>query len=115
MGAVVGYFGLAYSLRRQHARSASAGTHRLMHTFNLWSIVKRCERPPRAALGALVMLCALIWGWTQAQTNLDSNGVDMDRERAAFVDNSLKYEATLRFVNGSVRTILDAMKSHNSA
>ena len=71
MGAVVGYFGLAYSLRRQHARSAGAGTHRLMHTFNLWSIVKRCERPPRAALGALVMLCALIWGWTQAQTNLD--------------------------------------------
>ena len=51
----------------------------------------------------------------QAQTNLDSNGVDMDRERASFVDNSLKYEATLRFINGSVRTMLDAMKSHNSA
>lgn len=51
----------------------------------------------------------------QSQTHVDSNGVDMDRERAAFVDNSLKYEATLRFVNGSVRTILDAMKSHNSA
>jgi flagellar basal-body rod protein FlgB len=57
---------------------------------------------------------ARIWA-LQAQTNLDSNGVDMDRERAAFVDNSLKYEATLRFVNGSVRTILDAMKSHNAA
>ena len=47
-----------------------------------------------------------------AQTNLDSNSVDMDRERAAFVDNSVKYEATLRFINGSVRTILDSMKSH---
>lgn len=48
----------------------------------------------------------------QAQTSLDSNGVDMDRERAAFADNALKYEATLRFVSGSVRTMLDAMRSH---
>jgi flagellar basal-body rod protein FlgB len=51
----------------------------------------------------------------QAQTNLDSNGVDMDRERAAFADNAVRYEATLRFVNGSVRNVLDAMKSHNAA
>ena len=50
-----------------------------------------------------------------SQTNLDSNSVDMDRERAAFVDNSVKYEATLRFINGSVRTMLDAMKSHHSS
>ncbi|MCZ8236242.1 MAG: flagellar basal body rod protein FlgB [Inhella sp.] len=51
----------------------------------------------------------------QAQTSADSNGVDMDRERASFVDNALKYEATLRFINGSVRTTLDAMRSHNAA
>jgi flagellar basal-body rod protein FlgB len=49
-----------------------------------------------------------------AQTNLDGNTVDMDRERAAFVDNAVKYEATLRFVNGSVRSLMDAMKSHQS-
>lgn len=47
-----------------------------------------------------------------SQTNLDGNSVDMDRERAAFVDNALKYESTLRFINGSVRHLLDAMKSH---
>jgi flagellar basal-body rod protein FlgB len=46
-----------------------------------------------------------------AQTNLDSNTVDMDRERASFAENSVKYEATLRFINGSVRSMLDAMKS----
>ena len=46
-----------------------------------------------------------------SQTNLDRNTVDMDRERAAFADNALKYESTLRFINGSVRTALDAMKS----
>jgi len=48
-----------------------------------------------------------------AQTNLDDNSVDMDRERAAFADNSVKYEATLRFINNSVRTTLDAMKSYH--
>ena len=48
-----------------------------------------------------------------AQTNLDSNSVDMDRERAAFAHNATQYEATLRFINASVRTTLDAMKSHH--
>jgi flagellar basal-body rod protein FlgB len=46
-----------------------------------------------------------------SQSNLDGNSVDMDRERASFADNSVKYEATLRFINGQVRTLLDAMKS----
>jgi flagellar basal-body rod protein FlgB len=45
-----------------------------------------------------------------AQTSLDGNSVDMDRERAAFADNSVKYEATLRFINSGVRTMLDAIK-----
>ena len=45
-----------------------------------------------------------------SQTNLDSNSVDMDRERAAMADNSVKYEATLRFINTGVRTMLDAIK-----
>jgi flagellar basal-body rod protein FlgB len=47
---------------------------------------------------------------TPAQTNLDRNTVDMDRERASFADNSVRYEATLRFINGGVRTMLDAIK-----
>jgi flagellar basal-body rod protein FlgB len=48
-----------------------------------------------------------------AQTNLDGNTVDMDRERATFADNAVKYEAALRFLNSGARTMLDAMKSHN--
>jgi flagellar basal-body rod protein FlgB len=47
---------------------------------------------------------------TPSQTNLDRNTVDMDRERASFADNSVKYEATLRFINSGVRTMLDAIK-----
>ena len=50
-----------------------------------------------------------------AQTNLDSNTVDMDRERASFVESSVKYEATLRFISGQVKTTMDAMKSPNAA
>jgi len=46
---------------------------------------------------------------TASQTNLDRNTVDMDRERASFADNSVKYEATLRFINGNVRTVLSAI------
>ena len=46
-----------------------------------------------------------------SQTNLDSNTVDMDRERASFADNSVKYEASLRFINYDVRNMLDSMKS----
>lgn len=45
-----------------------------------------------------------------SQTNLDRNTVDLDRERAAFADNTVKYEASLRFLNGSVRTMLEAIK-----
>ena len=46
---------------------------------------------------------------TPGQTNLDRNTVDMDRERASFADNTVKYEATLRFINSSVRTQLSAI------
>jgi flagellar basal-body rod protein FlgB len=48
-----------------------------------------------------------------SQDSIDRNTVDMDRERATFADNSVRYEATLRFINSGVRTMLDAMKSHN--
>ena len=45
-----------------------------------------------------------------AQTNLDRNTVDMDRERANFADNTVRYEATLRFINGDVRKLLSAIR-----
>ncbi|MDO9235038.1 MAG: flagellar basal body rod protein FlgB [Aquabacterium sp.] len=46
---------------------------------------------------------------TPSQTNLDRNTVDMDRERANFADNTIHYEATLRFINGQVRTLNTAI------
>ncbi len=44
------------------------------------------------------------------QPSIDGNTVDLDRERASFADNSLRYEATLRFINGSVRNVLSAIR-----
>ena len=44
-----------------------------------------------------------------SQTNLDRNTVDMDRERASFADNTVKYEATLRFIGNHVKTTLSAI------
>ena len=46
----------------------------------------------------------------QTQPSLDKNTVDMDRERANFVDNAVRYEATLRFINGNAKTMLSAIQ-----
>ncbi len=45
----------------------------------------------------------------QTQPRQDGNSVDLDRERASFVDNSVRYESTLRFINGHVKTMLSAI------
>lgn len=46
---------------------------------------------------------------TPDQPALDGNTVDLDRERAQFADNATRYEATLRFINSDVRTMLSAI------
>lgn len=46
----------------------------------------------------------------QTQPAVDGNSVDLDRERANFVDNSVRYESTLRFINGHSRTLLSAIQ-----
>ena len=46
---------------------------------------------------------------TPTQTALDANSVDLDTERAAFADNTVRYEASLRFINGQIRTLMTAI------
>ena len=46
----------------------------------------------------------------QTQPSQDGNSVDLDRERASFVDNSVRYESTLRFINSHVKTMLSAIQ-----
>jgi flagellar basal-body rod protein FlgB len=43
------------------------------------------------------------------QAALDGNSVDLDTERAAFAENSIRYEASLRFLNGQIKTMLTAI------
>ncbi len=50
---------------------------------------------------------------TPLQTSLDGNSVDMDMERASFADNTLRYEANLRFLNGQIRTLMTAISGNN--
>lgn len=44
------------------------------------------------------------------QPSIDGNTVDMDVERAQFVDNSVRYEAAVRFLNGQIRTLMSAIR-----
>lgn len=47
---------------------------------------------------------------TGAQGSLDRNSVDMDTERAIFADNAVRYEASLRFLNHQIKTMLAAIQ-----
>ncbi len=50
-------------------------------------------------------------GYTvQTEPSLDGNSVDMDQQRANFTDNAIRYESTLRFINGHVKTMLSAIQ-----
>ena len=86
--------------------------------FDFAAALRDATRSQPAGLGsanrqspqALRQEAQLRWA-LPAQTSLDGNTVDMDRERASFAENALKYDATLRFLNGSIRTLQEAMRS----
>lgn len=44
------------------------------------------------------------------QPSLDGNTVEPQVERAAFMDNALRYQASLRFLEGKVKSILTALR-----
>jgi len=45
------------------------------------------------------------------QASVDGNTVDMNIEQANFADNAVRYEASLRFLNGQIKTMLSAIQS----
>ena len=47
---------------------------------------------------------------TPYQASIDGNTVDMDVERTQFVDNAIRYEANLTFINGQIKTMLAAIQ-----
>jgi flagellar basal-body rod protein FlgB len=67
--------------------------------------------PLQSTLGSLSADGSPALAYTlQTQPAMDGNSVDMDHERASFVDNAVHYEATLRFINGTSKTILSAIQ-----
>ncbi len=48
---------------------------------------------------------------TVLQPSADGNTVNMDEERAQFAENTVRYEASLRFVGQQVKDVLSALQS----
>jgi flagellar basal-body rod protein FlgB len=47
---------------------------------------------------------------TPNQPSLDGNTVDLQTERSAFMENSLMYQASLRFLNGKITGLMTAIR-----
>lgn len=60
--------------------------------------------PLRGTAGAPAMLYR-----APSQASLDGNSVELDAERAQFADNAIRYEASLRFLNGQIKTLMSAI------
>jgi flagellar basal-body rod protein FlgB len=48
---------------------------------------------------------------TPIQASVDGNTVNADGERARFADNAVRYEASLRFLNQQLKTMLSAVQN----
>ena len=55
-------------------------------------------------MGAQVMFRNVV------QPSADGNTVDMDVERAQFADNALRYEASVKFVDNQIKSVLTALQ-----
>jgi len=42
--------------------------------------------------------------------SLDQNSVDVQAERAAFLDNALRYQASMTFLNGRIAGLVSALR-----
>lgn len=47
---------------------------------------------------------------TPAQSAIDGNTVEMDAEQAKFADNTVRYEAAMRFLSSQLKTLLAAVQ-----
>ena len=45
-----------------------------------------------------------------SQASLDGNTVDTQQEHAAFMDNAIRYQASLNFLDGRIKSIISALR-----
>jgi flagellar basal-body rod protein FlgB len=62
------------------------------------------------AIGGSAASPALVYR-TVSQPSIDNNTVDINIERAQFADNSMRYEASLTFINAKVKAMLAALQN----
>ena len=65
-----------------------------------------------AAANGLASAVSLLYRYP-GQPAIDNNTVDLDLERAQFADNAIRYEATLRFISGQMRSFTQAISGPN--
>ncbi len=75
------------------------------------SVTVRTTRPGHIErdAGAVVVSTADVGTARSTQPTVDANTVDMDAERAAFADNSVRYEASFSFLNHQIKTRMSAI------
>ena len=59
--------------------------------------------------GAVVLSTAELTNRPSNQPSIDANTVDMDAERAAFADNTVRYEASFSFLNHQIKSLMSAI------
>jgi flagellar basal-body rod protein FlgB len=63
-----------------------------------------------AGTGAVVVSTADLTEKPATQNAIDGNTVDLDAERAAFADNTVRYEASFSFLNHQIKTLMSAIQ-----
>jgi flagellar basal-body rod protein FlgB len=64
-----------------------------------------------ASNGAVVLSTADLRQASSNQPSIDGNTVDLDSERAAFADNTVRYEASFTFLNHDIKQLMTAVSS----
>ena len=67
-------------------------------------------QPGHIALGSESLGGAVLQFRTPTQASLDQNTVDVQAERARFVDNAMHYQATMRFLDGRFSGLIRAIR-----
>ena len=63
-----------------------------------------------AGAGSVVLSTADLTESKSTQPSIDGNTVDLDAERAAFADNTVRYEASFSFLNHQIKTLMSAVQ-----
>ncbi|MBU2737998.1 MULTISPECIES: flagellar basal body rod protein FlgB [Acidithiobacillus] len=60
-------------------------------------------------IGNNASMAAFVQYQRGSQVGLDNNSVDMNREQAEFLQNSVRYQADLTFMTGKIKTLTSAI------